>query len=153
MRGIVHVRNLLLISPAGDTLRVLDGLGGMLSDVLGETGDGAEGGEAPAAESDGVGPVASSDSRVVESLEYVDLGHRAGVVGEQLGSQEEPHRACSDDGQSQGGDGPEEGEKDEDRSQHGGATRLQEDTTDRGTTNIDYFLLTGYYYGSRCSGS
>ena len=57
----------------------------VLSDVLDETGDSAEGGEAPAADTDGVGPVTSSDSRVVESLEYVNLGHQAGVIGEQFG--------------------------------------------------------------------
>ena len=38
----------------------------VLSDVLDETGDSAEGGEAPAADTDGVGSIASSDSRVVE---------------------------------------------------------------------------------------
>ena len=106
MRGVAHVGDLGRRPPARESLRVLDRLGGVLGHELGEPGDRSEGGEAAAADSDGVGPVAAADSRVLARLEDVYLGEGRVVAGEQLGREEEAHRPRPDDREPGRVDGP-----------------------------------------------
>ena len=92
VRGVVDIGEIASGLPAREPLRVLDGLGGVLGHELVEPGDRAEGGEAAAADANGVGAVAAPGARVPGRLVHVDLGEGRVVAIEQLGDEEEPHR-------------------------------------------------------------